>query len=94
MGFEAFCLRRINGKFKKVIQQQHVAVIPGGAGVEAMKEEFGSSLKALLSICGLVLLIACANVANLLLARGTVRRHQTSLQMAMGASRKGWCGRR
>ncbi len=75
-------------KFAKLLAQQHVDVVAGGGGVGAMKEEYGSSLKILLGICGMVLLIACANVANLLLARGTVRRHQTSLQMAMGASRK------
>ena len=53
-----------------------------------MKDDYGKSLRILLLICALVLLIACANIANLLLARSTVRRHQTSLQLALGASRQ------
>ena len=72
---------------KKHLDAVHVVLTPGGAGVANMQDQYKSGLYLLLTISGLVLLIACANLANLVLVRSIARAGETSLRMALGAQR-------
>lgn len=65
--------------------EQTLYLTPGGAGITGMREQYEHWLQILMMVSGFVLLIVCANVANLMLIRGMERRRQTSLSMALGA---------
>jgi predicted permease len=73
---------------KQLWQQQTLHLIPGGAGVAVMRDQYQDGLKLLLVAAGCVLLVACGNLANLMLARGLKERGQTSVRVALGASRQ------
>jgi predicted permease len=72
---------------KQLWKQQKVHLAPGGAGIAAMRDQYEDGLRLLLIAAGCVLLLACANLANLLLARGLRDKGTTSIRVALGASR-------
>jgi predicted permease len=70
---------------RAVFSDQTLYLAPGGAGITSMREQYEHWLQILMMVSGFVLLIVCANVANLMLVRGMERRRQTSLSIALGA---------
>jgi predicted permease len=77
----------MNPQEKALWEDQTLHLTAGGAGVSLMREDYQEALWLLLMAAACVLLVACANIANLLLARGLKDRRQTALRAALGASR-------
>lgn len=71
-----------------LIPRMHVVLSPGGGGIQILQSETGKGLRMLMALSTLVLLIACANIANLMLARTTTRRGAIALRTALGAGRQ------
>src|SRR6266478_401036 len=72
---------------RKDIPRQYIRLTPAAGGVEKLRTDYETGLHLLVTLSALLLLIACANIANLLLARGSANRSQMAVRLALGAPR-------
>jgi len=75
-------------RYRREFTARHLTLLPGARGISAVREQASGPLLVLSSMAGLLLLIACANIASLLIARAAGRQKEIAIRLAIGAGRR------
>ncbi|MGA8432311.1 MAG: ABC transporter permease [Candidatus Sulfotelmatobacter sp.] len=85
--FEATAITKFGAEEEKHYLTYHLGVLPAGTGVSDVRKDYETPLNLLLAIAGFVLLIACTNLASMMLARASAREREIAIRLSLGASR-------